>query len=61
MCMLFKMIYFLLGTSLPRGLKGNFAGQGALGFETITMSPIQKKMIDVALLTDEEVQILCSN
>ncbi|XP_077284285.1 aminopeptidase P [Arctopsyche grandis] len=45
-------------TPLPRGLRGNFAGQGALGFETITMSPIQRKMIDINMLTDEEIQYI---
>ncbi|KAK0547105.1 hypothetical protein OC861_004955 [Tilletia horrida] len=32
----------------------NFGGKGYLGFERITMCPIQVKLIDVALLDDEE-------
>uniref|UniRef100_A0A336MJJ6 CSON002645 protein n=2 Tax=Culicoides sonorensis TaxID=179676 RepID=A0A336MJJ6_CULSO len=35
-----------------------FKTQGALTFETITMCPIQTKMIDVSLLTENELQTL---
>uniref|UniRef100_A0A1L8E2Y5 Putative xaa-pro aminopeptidase n=1 Tax=Nyssomyia neivai TaxID=330878 RepID=A0A1L8E2Y5_9DIPT len=32
----------------------DFDGRGALAFETVTMCPIQTKMIDVSMLTDKE-------
>lgn len=35
-----------------------FKTQGALTFETITMCPIQTKMIDVTLLTEKEIETL---
>jgi Xaa-Pro aminopeptidase len=33
-------------------------GKPYLGFETITMVPIQQKMIDISMLTDDEIQWL---
>lgn len=38
----------------------NYKNRGYLEFETITLAPIQKKMIDVGLLTQEEIQWLNS-
>lgn len=35
-----------------------FKTQGALTFETITICPIQTKMIDVTLLTEKEIETL---
>lgn len=35
-----------------------FGNKGALCFEDITMVPIQKKMINVTMLTDKEVRIV---
>lgn len=35
---------------------GEFAGKPFLGFKRLTQIPIQKKMIDVSLLTDKEIQ-----
>lgn len=35
----------------------NFNGNGALTFETVTMCPIQTKLIDVGLLTENEVNL----
>jgi Xaa-Pro aminopeptidase len=34
---------------------GEFAGKGFLGFEKLTMIPIQKKLMNVALLTSSEI------
>lgn len=36
-------------------LRGDFDGQGVLQFYDITMAPIQKKLMDLDLLTTEEV------
>lgn len=36
-------------------VSGDFGGKGALAFETITLAPIQTKMIDVHMLTEKEV------
>lgn len=35
-----------------------FKTQGALTFETITMCPIQTKMVDISLLTEKEIEAL---
>ena len=35
---------------------GEFAGKSFLGFKRLTQIPIQKKMIDVSLLTEKEIQ-----
>lgn len=40
-------------------VKSDFGGRGALTFKTITMCPIQTKLIDASVLTDAEV--FCSN
>lgn len=42
----------------PVDTPNRFLGRQYLGFETITMVPIQRKMIDVTLLSDEELQWL---
>lgn len=34
---------------------GEFAGRNFLGFEKLTQIPIQKKLIDVSLLSDQEI------
>lgn len=36
-------------------IERNFGGRGALAFKTVTMCPIQTKLIDVTLLTDTEL------
>lgn len=43
---------------LDRTIRGNFEGQGALRFYDITVVPIQIKLMDLELLTPEEV---CKN
>lgn len=40
---------------VPAKLQFDFDGRGALTFHTVTMCPIQTKMINVSLLTDKEV------
>lgn len=44
---------------LDKPLRGDFEGEGVLQFYDITMAPIQKKLIDLDLLTIEEVK--CSD
>ncbi|CAG4959143.1 unnamed protein product [Colias eurytheme] len=43
-----------------KGLVGNFTGQGAVGFYTISLAPHQAKCIDVELLSDDELRYLNS-
>lgn len=43
---------------VPAKIKNNFNGRGALTFKTVTMCPIQTKLIAVNLLTDAEVMTL---
>lgn len=43
---------------VPAKISSDFSGRGALTFETITMCPIQTKMINVELLTEKEVHTL---
>lgn len=40
---------------LDRTIRGNFEGQGVLQFYDITVVPIQIKMMDLEMLTLEEV------
>lgn len=40
---------------VPAKVDNNFAGREALTFETVTMCPIQTKLINIALLTDVEI------
>lgn len=40
---------------VPANVKSDFAGRGALTFKTITMCPIQTKLIDAHLLSEKEV------
>lgn len=40
---------------VPANIKANFTGRGALTFKTITMCPIQTKLVDATLLTEKEV------
>lgn len=40
---------------LNRTIRGNFDGQGALEFYDITMVPIQIKLIELTMLTVNEV------
>lgn len=42
------------------GVPHDFTGQKALTFETVTMCPIQTKLIDSSLMTEEEVNYLNS-
>ncbi|XP_038221446.1 xaa-Pro aminopeptidase ApepP-like [Zerene cesonia] len=43
-----------------KGLVGNFSGQGAVGFYTISLAPHQAACIDVELLSDDELKYLNS-
>ena len=43
---------------VKRGDVGEFAGKSFLGFKRLTQIPIQKKMIDIDLLTDDEINWL---
>lgn len=40
---------------VPAKVEGDFNGRGALTFKTVTMCPIQTKLIDKELLTEKEV------
>lgn len=40
---------------VPAKLENNFKGRGALTFQTVTMCPIQTKLINVDLLSEQEV------
>lgn len=46
---------------VPAKVAADFNGRGALTFETITMCPIETKLIDVNLLNEKEVQIQIQN
>lgn len=41
---------------VPANLANDFNGRGALTFQTVTMCPIQTKLINVGLLNDHEVR-----
>lgn len=43
---------------VPAKIGADFNGRGALTFETITMCPIETKLIDANLLTEKEVRII---
>lgn len=47
--------------NMPFFFQHNFKNKGFLTFETITLVPIQNKMIDASLLTQAEVSNLLSN
>lgn len=40
---------------VPVEVESNFGGRGALTFKTVTMCPIQTKLINPSLLTEKEV------
>ncbi|XP_055619486.1 xaa-Pro aminopeptidase ApepP isoform X2 [Toxorhynchites rutilus septentrionalis] len=39
---------------VPANIRNDFDGRGALSFSTVTMCPIQTKLVDVKLLTEKE-------
>lgn len=43
---------------VPANLKNDFVGRGALTFYTVTMCPIQTKLIDSSLLTEQQISHL---
>lgn len=45
---------------VPINVGNNFSGRGALTFRTVTLCPIQKKLINVELLTKDEREHLNS-
>ena len=45
---------------VPANIKNNFAGRGALTFHTVTMCPIQTKLINATMLSETERQQLNS-